>query len=85
MALLQRLVHFPGSFATSANNKQIVTDAYQRIFGDLDGSEVDNNMSTKRSSAYDTLPSTTEYEFLRQATLNPYSHSIVPGGLLVTS
>lgn len=29
----------------SANNKQIVTDAYQRIFGDLDVSAIDDYMS----------------------------------------
>lgn len=29
----------------NANNKQIVTDAYQRIFGDLDVSAVDDWMS----------------------------------------
>ena len=29
----------------SANNKQIVTTAYQRIFGDLDSSAVDDFMS----------------------------------------
>ena len=29
----------------TANNKQIVTDAYQRIFGDLDVSAVDEYLS----------------------------------------
>jgi predicted SnoaL-like aldol condensation-catalyzing enzyme len=37
--------HFKGSFAVNAKNKQIVTAAYQRIFGDLDVSAVDEYMS----------------------------------------